>query len=170
LQWDEENLALTEAQKDSQMKITEPKTPYVRYNAELDELEGGTHLPYPYRLPILTRSHPDIPSLSLSTDGSPRVAARAASPATSPTGPTFVPPPDASPAPDSVSGPSSRRQSVSSNARSSSRSSSRSTSFTLPSDARGDFIVVGAQSGEVEEDEEMDPESASAAPICSRSL
>ncbi|CAL1700372.1 unnamed protein product [Somion occarium] len=27
LQWDEENLALTEAQKDSQMKITEPKTP-----------------------------------------------------------------------------------------------------------------------------------------------
>ena len=45
LQWDEENIALTELQKDSQMKITEPKTPYVRYNAELDEvegLEGGT--------------------------------------------------------------------------------------------------------------------------------
>ena len=41
LQWDEENLALTELQKDSQMKITEPKTPYVRYNAELDEVEGG---------------------------------------------------------------------------------------------------------------------------------
>ncbi|KAI9453448.1 hypothetical protein BJY52DRAFT_1288760 [Lactarius psammicola] len=40
LQWDEENLALTELQKDSQMKITEPKTPYVRYNAELDEVEG----------------------------------------------------------------------------------------------------------------------------------
>jgi len=32
---------LTEAQKDSQMKITEPKTPYVRYNAETDEIEGG---------------------------------------------------------------------------------------------------------------------------------
>ena len=42
LQWDEENLALTEAQKDSQMKITEPKTPYVRYNAETDTFEGGT--------------------------------------------------------------------------------------------------------------------------------
>src|ERR1700733_15084739 len=42
LQWDEENIALTELQKDSQMKITEPKTPYVRYNAELDEIEGGT--------------------------------------------------------------------------------------------------------------------------------
>ncbi|KAH9017280.1 hypothetical protein EDB84DRAFT_1522204 [Lactarius hengduanensis] len=55
LQWDEENLALTELQKDSQMKITEPKTPYVRYNAELDEVEGdiptfdleGTSAPSP---------------------------------------------------------------------------------------------------------------------------
>ena len=42
LQWDEENLALTEAQKDSHMKITEPKTPYVRYNAETDTVESGT--------------------------------------------------------------------------------------------------------------------------------
>lgn len=41
LQWDEENLALTEIQKDSLMKITEPKTPYVHYNAETDEIEGG---------------------------------------------------------------------------------------------------------------------------------
>jgi len=40
LQWDEANLALTELQKDSQMKITEPKTPYVRYNPELDEVDG----------------------------------------------------------------------------------------------------------------------------------
>ena len=45
LQWDEENLALTEAQKDSHMKITEPKTPYVRYNAETDTVEGGTCSP-----------------------------------------------------------------------------------------------------------------------------
>ncbi|CED85576.1 Protein phosphatase inhibitor 2 (IPP-2) [Phaffia rhodozyma] len=36
LKWDEENLAMTEAAKDSQMKITEPKTPYVRYDAEND--------------------------------------------------------------------------------------------------------------------------------------
>jgi protein phosphatase inhibitor 2 len=42
LQWDEENLALTEIQKDSLMKITEPKTPYVRYNAETDTVEGGS--------------------------------------------------------------------------------------------------------------------------------
>jgi hypothetical protein len=41
LQWDEENLALTEINKDSLMKITEPKTPYVRYNALTDEIEGG---------------------------------------------------------------------------------------------------------------------------------
>ena len=47
LQWDEENLAITEAQKDSQMKITEPKTPYVRYNALTDEVENlaGTQQP-----------------------------------------------------------------------------------------------------------------------------
>lgn len=41
LQWDEQNIALTEIQKDSLMKITEPKTPYVRYNAETDEIDGG---------------------------------------------------------------------------------------------------------------------------------
>ena len=39
LQWDEANIALTELEKDSLMKITEPKTPYVRYNAELDTVE-----------------------------------------------------------------------------------------------------------------------------------
>lgn len=43
LQWDEENLALTEIGKDSLMKITEPKTPYVRYNAETDTVEGGLY-------------------------------------------------------------------------------------------------------------------------------
>lgn len=43
LQWDEENLALTEINKDSLMKITEPKTPYVRYNALTDEIEGGAY-------------------------------------------------------------------------------------------------------------------------------
>jgi len=38
LAWDEANLSLNEVQKDSTMKITEPKTPYVRYNAETDEV------------------------------------------------------------------------------------------------------------------------------------
>lgn len=62
LQWDEENLALTEAQKDSQMKITEPKTPYVRYNAETDTVESGKLPPITLptsRLPI--HSHASFP-------------------------------------------------------------------------------------------------------------
>lgn len=43
LQWDEANIALTEIQKDSLMKINEPKTPFVRYNAETDTVEGGAY-------------------------------------------------------------------------------------------------------------------------------
>jgi hypothetical protein len=38
LRWDEANLEITEAQKDSTMKVDEPKTPYVRYNSETDEV------------------------------------------------------------------------------------------------------------------------------------
>ncbi|KAF9356156.1 hypothetical protein BGX26_005667 [Mortierella sp. AD094] len=38
LKWDEENLTITEAQKDSTMKIDEPKTPYVYYDHELDKV------------------------------------------------------------------------------------------------------------------------------------
>jgi len=64
LQWDEENLALTEIQKDSLMKITEPKTPYVRYNAETDEIEGGlSQLLKPYftlKLGSLRHSKPRL--------------------------------------------------------------------------------------------------------------
>ncbi|KAJ2745727.1 hypothetical protein GGI20_001951 [Coemansia sp. BCRC 34301] len=36
LRWDEENLRVTEAQKDAKMKVDEPPTPYIRYNPELD--------------------------------------------------------------------------------------------------------------------------------------
>ncbi|KAJ2722765.1 hypothetical protein GGI07_003093 [Coemansia sp. Benny D115] len=36
LRWDEDNLRITEAQKDAKMKVDEPKTPYIRYNPELD--------------------------------------------------------------------------------------------------------------------------------------
>jgi len=64
LQWDEANLAATEIEKDSLMKITEPKTPYVRYNAELDQVEGMSEIP-PFRLdspfqnsPVLSESSP----------------------------------------------------------------------------------------------------------------
>ncbi|KAJ2556804.1 hypothetical protein EV175_001756 [Coemansia sp. RSA 1933] len=37
LRWDEDNLRITEAQKDAKMKVDEPKTPYIRYNPDLDE-------------------------------------------------------------------------------------------------------------------------------------
>ncbi|KAH6596089.1 hypothetical protein BASA50_005386 [Batrachochytrium salamandrivorans] len=40
--WDEENLTLTEAQKDSTMKITEPKTPFIQYDLSTDQLLGST--------------------------------------------------------------------------------------------------------------------------------
>ncbi|KAJ1900957.1 hypothetical protein LPJ66_001123 [Kickxella alabastrina] len=36
LRWDEENIRITEEQKDAKMKVDEPKTPYIRYNPELD--------------------------------------------------------------------------------------------------------------------------------------
>ncbi|CAG8504903.1 11824_t:CDS:2, partial [Cetraspora pellucida] len=38
LKWDEDNIQLTEGQKNSTMKITEPKTPYIHYNQETDEI------------------------------------------------------------------------------------------------------------------------------------
>ncbi|KAH9938019.1 uncharacterized protein B0H18DRAFT_965121 [Fomitopsis serialis] len=139
LQWDEENLALTEAQKDSQMKITEPKTPYVRYNAETDTVES------------------DIPALDLNgRTTSPTVLSpeRAASP-TSSTGAT-----------GGGSAPSSRRTSFSSAGRTSTPSgrpdsgrSSRSTSFNLPDDARETIRLDGRQPGDEIEFEEMDEET-----------
>ncbi|KAJ1964026.1 hypothetical protein IWQ62_003050 [Dispira parvispora] len=53
LKWDEESLLLTEAQKDSKMKIDEPKTPFVHSNPDdfleddLEEmtLNTGSHSP-----------------------------------------------------------------------------------------------------------------------------
>jgi protein phosphatase inhibitor 2 len=41
LKWDEQNIAETEIGKDSLMKIDEPKTPYVRYDAENDRVLDG---------------------------------------------------------------------------------------------------------------------------------
>lgn len=143
LQWDEENLALTEIQKDSLMKITEPKTPYVRYNAETDEIEG------------------DIPNLDLGFHSSPinmEDENRPGSPTLS-----------VSPTGADTSGPSSRRTSTSStgrpgtsmSARSGSGASSRSTSFNLPNDARYEIRAESREpGGEVELEEEMDEETA----------
>ncbi|KAI8904976.1 hypothetical protein BC831DRAFT_409601 [Entophlyctis helioformis] len=41
IRWDEDNLMITEAQKDSTMKILEPKTPFIHYNMSTDELLGA---------------------------------------------------------------------------------------------------------------------------------
>ncbi|KAF8076745.1 hypothetical protein FPV67DRAFT_1472533 [Lyophyllum atratum] len=141
LQWDEENLALTEIQKDSLMKISEPKTPYVRYNAETDEVEGeipqfdldGRYIP-----PLARDNEPGSPQMSVSSTGA------------------------------DTSGPSSRRTSISSigrsgsvSGRSGSATSSRSTSFSLPNEARREIRADEREpGGEVEVEEEMDEEAA----------
>ncbi|KAF9266292.1 hypothetical protein L218DRAFT_105736 [Marasmius fiardii PR-910] len=133
LQWDEENIALTEIQKDSLMKITEPKTPYVRYNPETDEVEG------------------DIPVLDLN--------GRFVSPP-SPISPTNAD--SSSPSSRRTSVSSTGRPPASTSGRSSSSGqSSRSTSFNLPDEARKPIRAErGEQAEEVEVDEEMDEETA----------
>ncbi|KAI8380385.1 hypothetical protein BD560DRAFT_388098 [Blakeslea trispora] len=45
LRWDEANLELTESQKDSTMKVDEPKTPYVRYDHETDQVLNMQDIP-----------------------------------------------------------------------------------------------------------------------------
>ncbi|TDL29669.1 hypothetical protein BD410DRAFT_780145 [Rickenella mellea] len=142
LQWDEQNLALTEIQKDSLMKITEPKTPYVRYNAETDEIEG------------------DIPSLDLGGRGNIG-SSQSSSPRRSQSPTTMNSPTDV------TDERSSRRTSVSSggrppvSGRSGSVSSSRSTSFSLPSEvATKEIRSSSSERGEVEVEEEMDEEAA----------
>ncbi|KAF9651738.1 hypothetical protein BDM02DRAFT_3110199 [Thelephora ganbajun] len=144
LQWDEENLALTEAQKDSQMKITEPKTPYVRYNAETDEFEG------------------DIPSLDLAGNNSGVSSPILQSPVSA------EPPPSPPVSPHRTSFSSGiNGRSSSGSIRSRSGSSSRSTSFSLPNEAKDEISLPGRRTGpddeddeEVEEEEEMDEEAA----------
>lgn len=146
LQWDEENLALTEINKDSLMKITEPKTPYVRYNAETDEIEG------------------DIPDLSLSGGYSSQAYRdeQVASPLSSPTALPHEHQQQQQHQADG--GPPSRRTSISSTGRpgtAMSGTSSRSTSFNLPNDARKEIRADSTQGAdEVEVDEEMDEETA----------
>ncbi|KAI0340749.1 hypothetical protein BDW22DRAFT_1333491 [Trametopsis cervina] len=136
LQWDEENLALTEAQKDSQMKITEPKTPYVRYDAETDTVDG------------------EIPQLDLG------VAASMLPRSFSPTSSVAATDGESGP-PSRRTSFSSNGRTASSGGGPGSRSSSRSTSFNLPNDARDVIRLDGRQPGdEVEFDEEMDEETA----------
>lgn len=159
LQWDEENLALTEIQKDSLMKITEPKTPYVHYNAETDEIEGGEDFIYDSEHQLIrTLWYTEIPSLDLGDR-----ASSSSSYAASPVQTTYSSrgnTPDPSPSENG-----SRRTSFSSAGRPSSvgrpgsGSSSRSTSFSLPNESvRREFRASSSERGEIEE-EEMDEES-----------
>ncbi|EJD01550.1 uncharacterized protein FOMMEDRAFT_142142 [Fomitiporia mediterranea MF3/22] len=137
LQWDEQNIAETEIQKDSLMKITEPKTPFVRsYTVEDDEIEG------------------DIPNFDLdgragSSSGASPIDAKHSSRGTTP----------------DASEHGSRRTSFSSSGRPSisgrpgSGASSRSTSFSLPSETiRKELRGEPDERGEIEE-EEMDEEA-----------
>lgn len=112
------------------MKITEPKTPYVRYNAETDTVES------------------DIPSLDLNGTGvvSP-IRAQSPSSSTGATGGGSTP-------------SSRRTSFSSRTAGSGSGRSSRSTSFNLPDDMRETIRLDGRQPGDEVEFEEMDEEAA----------
>ena len=139
------------------MKITEPKTPYVRYNAETDEIiEGGLYRCRALFRLLLNQFWLDIPALELELSATSLGGARSASPTIS-----------ISTTGADASGPSSRRTSISSigrpgtamSARSGSGASSRSTSFSLPNDARSAIRADRRSPGEeVEFDGEMDEE------------
>lgn len=161
------------------MKITEPKTPFVRYNADTDTVEGGTCLSScSLNLSATSQlTHTFLFHITLDIPGFNLNAPYSDSPPQSPTQTLSSTGAD-------TSGPSSRRTSTSSvgfsahsggaggeggisasgsgSGRSAgSGASSRSTSFNLPDEARKG-IEAGSSSGErgeeVEEDEEMDPE------------
>ncbi|KAL5527711.1 hypothetical protein ACEPAG_6512 [Sanghuangporus baumii] len=136
LQWDEQNIALTEIQKDSLMKITEPKTPFVRYNPETDEVEG------------------DIPSLDLGARAGSSYSASPTEAKFSSRGTTPDPSEHGS---RRTSFSSTGRPSIS--GRSGSGASSRSTSFSLPPETIGkELRGAPGERGEIEE-EDMDEEA-----------
>jgi len=113
------------------MKITEPKTPYVRYNAETDEIEG------------------EIPNLDLGH--------RYESPPQSPEPP---PSPTGADTSGQSSRRTSFSSSGRPSGRSASSSSSRSTSFSLPNDSKRDLRTPGDPTGEEVEGEEIMDEEA----------
>ncbi|OWZ77746.1 hypothetical protein C366_03341 [Cryptococcus neoformans Tu401-1] len=106
LQWDEANIALTEVQKDSLMKIDEPKTPYVRYDAINDQV-----------LP----NDSDVPSFDLEDNKAPR----------SPTAP-LSPRNSIGASPDQVARNTLMNSQPPRRPSSSTSTSSRSPSFSLP--------------------------------------
>ncbi|KAG8900906.1 hypothetical protein FRB99_005675 [Tulasnella sp. 403] len=159
LTWDEENLAATEIGKDSLMKITEPKTPFVRYDAETDTVEGMGDIP-PFTLEPRSRT-PSAPNSPLPQAGDlgnmdPAQVAARTSANTSANAATNM-------------SAESLRRSSSARPGSTSRTSSRSTSFNLPNDdpskakiraTSPEGMGNASKDGEIEEDEEDDPEAA----------
>ena len=146
------------------MKITEPKTPYVRYNAETDEFEGGKTDPYFSYFPLAQVSASpcsvtlEIPSLDLAGNNPDVNSPVLQSPVSAEQPP---PSPPVSPRRASFSSGANGRSS-SGSIRSRSGSSSRSTSFSLPNEAKGEISFQGRginpDDEEVEEEEEMDEE------------
>ncbi|KAI9105489.1 hypothetical protein DFS34DRAFT_599651 [Phlyctochytrium arcticum] len=73
IHWDEDNIMLTEAQKNATMKITEPKTPYIRYDSANDMVLGSTGSVPPMELSDAIYSaqqqqHSSHPSISGGSD------------------------------------------------------------------------------------------------------
>jgi len=147
------------------MKITEPKTPYVRYNAETDEFEGGMTDPcFPFPSPTQISASPcsatlEIPSLDLAGNGFSVSSPVLQSPVNTEQPPPPSPP--VSPRRTSFSSGVNGRSS-SGSIRSRSGSSSRNTSFSLPNEAKNEISFhgsgIGPEDEEVEEEEEMDEE------------
>ncbi|ORX47620.1 hypothetical protein BCR36DRAFT_413562 [Piromyces finnis] len=66
IRWDEDNIMMTEADRGKTMKITEPKTPFIRYNIEKDEVYGHTAAVEPIELTMaLEAEKQEMPSFSL---------------------------------------------------------------------------------------------------------
>lgn len=131
------------------MKITEPKTPYVRYNAELDTVENMSDIPS-FDLSRNAGSNPSTPiSTSFQVD----------SPISQPSNL-----PDTKTLTEANTNANARRPSFGAAPKSRSNSaSSRSTSFHLPEDERKKIqksAREAAGNGEVGEDDEMDEEAA----------
>ena len=161
------------------MKITEPKTPFVRYNAELDiveNLEGPfsskTALSFSgnYLIPLFLLI--DIPKFNLDrrnsnppTPSSPAFNHSASNAGKLDGQQTMSPEAQTAELP-AAPGSEERRASFAAKQRSSStgsRSSSRSTSFHLPDEDRVRLRRKNAEEGEVVdgEDDELDPEGES---------
>jgi len=143
------------------MKITEPKTPFVRYNAELDTVDNWEDIDIPRWDLDRQNSNPTTPT-SLAFNDCASNASKADGQQTM--SPEVQPPelPQASEPPVSA-GSEERRASFAAKQRSSStgsRSSSRSTSFHLPDEDRM-RLRRKTEGGEAVdgEDDELDPEA-----------